>query len=268
MAKTIDSFYGTYGHFTDEILDAIRKETFGHDIGQNSWLTVDEFDRFISWLGLTSGHHVLEVASGSGGPARYLAGHAGCRVIGIDSSEEGIAAATRDAGGARGEQRVDFQRADANAPLPFDDDSFDAVVCIDAMNHFPDRLDVLREWRRVLRPGGRALFTDPVVITGPVTNEELARRSSIGLFLFVPPGVNERLIESAGLRLVRQEDVTENAATVSGRWFLARQKHKDALIRIEGEEQFAGLQEFFGAVRSLTSERRLSRIVYLVEKVA
>ena len=51
-----------------------------------------------------------------------------------------------------------------------------------------------------------------------MTNDELALRSSIGLFVFVPPGVNERLIEQAGFRLVRQEDVTDNAALVSGRW--------------------------------------------------
>ena len=68
MAKTIDSFYSTYGHFTDDILDAIRKETFGEDIGQNSWLTADELDRFLSWLDLKPGSHLLEVASGSGGP--------------------------------------------------------------------------------------------------------------------------------------------------------------------------------------------------------
>jgi hypothetical protein len=47
-----------------------------------------------------------------------------------------------------------------------------------------------------------------------------------------------------------------------------RQRYKDALLQIEGEERFAGLQQFFAAVHRLTSERRLSRIVYLVEKLA
>src|SRR5207244_7959428 len=96
----------------------------------------------------------------------------------------------------------------------------------------------------VLRPGHRALFTDPVVITGPVTNDELALRSSIGVFLFVPPGINERLIEEAGLRLVRQEDFTPSAALVAGRWHNARQRQKDDLVVVEGEEQFEGLQRF------------------------
>ena len=42
----------------------------------------------------------------------------------------------------------------------------------------------------------------------------------------------------------------------------------DAALEIEGEERFEGLQKFFAAVHSLTSERRLSRIAYLVEKPA
>jgi SAM-dependent methyltransferase len=265
MTERIDLFYNTYGHFTERVLGAVREETFGRDIGQNSWLTADEYDRFITWLGLAPGHHVLEVASGSGGPAVYLAGRAGCRVTGIDANESGVATATQGAAASDAAERVDFRTADANAPLPFGDGTFDALVCIDSMNHFENRPGVLREWRRVLRPGGRAVFTDPVVITGPVTNDELALRSSIGLFLFVPPGVNERLIEEAGLRLVRQEDVTENAALVSGRWHRARERHRDELLRMEGEERFEGLQRFFAAVHSLTAERRLSRIVYLVE---
>lgn len=238
------------------------------DIGQNSWLTVGEYDRFLPWLRLTSEHHVLEVASGSGGPALYLAKTAGCRVTGIDANEQGVTTASQMAVRSNQTQRVRFTVGDANVRLPFDDDTFDAVLCFDSMNHFPDRLAVFREWHRVLRAGHRAIFTDPVVITGPVTNDELAMRSSIGLFLFVPPGVNERLIEEAGLQLVRQADVTENAAQIAGRWHQARRRHKDDLLEVEGEQRYEGLQRFFAAVQQLTSERRPSRIAYLAEKRA
>jgi SAM-dependent methyltransferase len=265
MRSSID-LYSAYSNFSDQVLQEIREETFGRDIGQNSWLTADEYDRFISWLRLLPGDHALEVASGSGGPALYLARHTNCHVTGIDANESGVKTAT--ASSAQSRTRVLFEVVDANAELPFEDNTFDALVCIDSMNHFPDRLNVFREWRRVLRAGGRAVFTDPVVITGPVTNEELALRSLVGLFLFVPPGVNEKLLKKAGFNLVQQEDVSENAARISGRWLESRARYRDKLLRIEGEERFEGLQNFFAAVQQLTEERRLSRIVYLVEKPA
>jgi SAM-dependent methyltransferase len=266
MAKRVDLFDSTYSNFTEDVLDIIRKETFGTDIGQNSWLTVDEYERWLPWLNLTSDSHLLEVASGSGGPAGYVARATGCQVTGIDANESGVATASQLVAEAGDSNRVRFKVADATAPLPFAQGSFDALLCIDSMNHFPNRAAVFKEWCRVLRTGGRAIFTDPVLITGPVTNDELAGRSSIGLFLFVPPGVNEQLINEAGLRLVRQEDVTANAALVSGRWRDARAAHRSDLIQIEGEERFEGLQKFFAAVHQLTSERRLSRVAYLVEK--
>ena len=266
MAARLDLFDSTYGNFTEAVLQAVREETFDRDIGQNSWLTADEYDRFLTWLQPNPEHHVLEVASGSGGPAVYLASRARCRVTGIDSNPAGIAAAAKSAAHARLSERVRFRLADANESLPFDSAHFDSLFCIDSMNHFPDRLATLREWQRVLRPGGLAVFTDPVVVTGPVTNDELALRSSIGRFLFTPPGINEQLISSAGLRLLWQEDVTASAALVSGRWHAARHRHRESLLEIEGEERFAGLQRFFETVHRLTSEKRLSRIVYLAEK--
>jgi len=142
MTNRIDLFYSTYGHFSDPVLDAIRKETFGTDIGQNSWLTVDEYERLLPSLQLSAGSHALEVASGSGGPALYLARSTGCRVTGIDANESGVATATEMAARSGDSDRVRFRVADANASLPFDEDSFDALLCMDSMNHFPDRLAV------------------------------------------------------------------------------------------------------------------------------
>lgn len=267
MAAThVDLFDSTYRHFASEVLTDIRREAFGDDIGQNSWLTLDEYDRFIAWLDLRPDGYALEVACGSGGPARYLAQQSDCRVCGIDVNEHAVAVATRQSQAAQG--AVSFMRADANESLPFGNGEFDAILCIDSMNHFPNRLSVLWEWHRVLRPGGRAVFTDPVVVTGPVTSEQLAVRSSIGTFVFVPQGVNEQLIELAGFRLVLQQDVTNNAALVSGRWHRARERRRNELLASEGRSRFDGLQEFFATVHRLTSERRLSRIAYLMEKRA
>lgn len=48
LTQRVDLFDSTYGHFTEDVLATIRRETFGQDIGQNSWLTVEEYDRFIS----------------------------------------------------------------------------------------------------------------------------------------------------------------------------------------------------------------------------
>jgi ubiquinone/menaquinone biosynthesis C-methylase UbiE len=266
MNASVDLFYNAYANFNEQVLAAVREETFGQDIGQNSWLTAEEFERFIGWLDIDAGSHLLEVASGSGGPAMHVADKHGCRVTGVDVNPHGVATARRTAVAAGLTHLVKFKVADATDALPFGDCRFDGLMCIDSMNHFPDRVAALAEWRRVLKPGARAVFTDPVVVTGPVTSEELAQRSSIGLFVFVPRAVNEELIAQAGFRILRQLDVTGNAVLVSRRWREARQRFSGDLLRIEGQERFDGVQKFLAAVHRLSSERRLSRIAYLVEK--
>ena len=264
--KHVDLFDTTYTNFTDSVHDAIRRETYGQDIGQTSWITDGEYDRLLPLLSLSTESHVLEIASGSGGPALYMARSTGARVTGLDVNESGVATSNELAGKAGLTDRVHFQLGDATSRAPFADDTFDALICMDSMNHFPDRLSVFREWHRLLCSGGRAMFTDPCMITGPVTNEELALRSSIGVFLFTPPGVNESFIDQAGFKLVRREDASENCAAVAGRWRDARANHRAELLKVEGAERYEGLQRFFDSVNRLTSERRLSRILYVVEK--
>jgi len=265
MSNPVDLYNSTYGNFREQVLAVIRQETYSQDIGQNSWITTEEYDTFYSWLNLNPGDHVLEIASGSGGPALYLTQKFKCQITGVDINEEGVKTANQHAIDTNVTD-VTFQVVDVNLGLPYDNETFDAVMCIDSMNHFRDRLGYLREWQRVLKSGKRAVFTDPVVITGPVSNEELAARSSIGFFLFVPLEATKNLIQEAGFKLIRCEDVTGNIEMTSGRWHASRQKHRADLIQIEGEERYEGLQNFLSMVHKLTSERRLSRFVFLVEK--
>ena len=66
---------------------------------------------------------------------------------------------------------------DAREPLPFDDGSFDALLCVDSINHLYERTSLFRDWHRVLRPGGRLLFTNPTTVTGLIRRDEAMIRS-------------------------------------------------------------------------------------------
>jgi SAM-dependent methyltransferase len=264
----VDLYNNVYTDFASSVEAAVRRETYGEDMGQTSWLTAEEWLEFADRLGVTAGAEVLEVGSGSGGPAVYLARSRGCRVTGVDINEHGVrnAAGLAEAHGLA--DRVRFRTVDASRPLPFPDASFDAIISNDAMCHIAQRLTVLRDWHRVLRPGGRALFTDAMVLTGIVSQEELATRTSIGFYLVVPPGENERLLGEAGFEGLETQDVTGNALDVSRRWHDARARQVEALMAREGRENFDGLQRFLACVHTLSAERRLSRYAYLARKRA
>jgi len=268
VSGRVDLYDNVYGDFASRAETEIRRAAFGVDIGQSSWLTAEDWLRFAGEARVREASRVLEVGSGSGGPAVYLAEQLRCHVTGVDINENGIANAERLAVTRGVSDRTLFRAIDASASLPFPDGSFDAVLSNDAMCHIPHRREVLRDWHRVLRPGGRMLFTDALVITGQVSHDEIATRSSIGLYFFVPPGENERLIEAAGFRLLAANDETEAAAMIAQRWHDARDEHRAELTARDGEANFAGLQRFLACVHRLSSERRLSRYSYLGEKMA
>lgn len=249
-----------------DVREQVRRETYGEDLGQSGWTTTYELDRFAEMLELSAESQLLDVGCGSGGPALYLSETTGARVFGVDVLEEGTSTATRLARERGLDNRASFVHVDASERLPFDGDSFDAVLSIDAMCHLPGRLAILEEWHRVTSPDARVLFTDPTIVTGLVTGAEIAVRSAIGVYVFSVESLNERLLTEAGFDLLRREDVTENMAQISGRWRDARARFRDDLVADEGIATFEGVQGFLETCHLLASERRLSRYAYLAER--
>jgi cyclopropane fatty-acyl-phospholipid synthase-like methyltransferase len=263
------SHYNTnYGNFQTELYAQIRREAFGEDIGQNSWLTAEEQDGFLEWLDLTPGKTLLDVGCGAGGPALRIVAATGCSVVGVDVHEQAVATASSLAAERGLAERAEFRVTDANEPLPFSGLSFDAITCIDAINHFPDRPRLIAEWVRTLKPGGRLLFTDPITVTGPLTNAEIEIRSSAGFYLFVPHGYDERVITQAGLQLLACQDVSANMAKVAEARHAARASRSNALREIEGDHAYDGQQEFLALAARVAREGRLSRFAYVSNKAS
>jgi SAM-dependent methyltransferase len=259
-------YNANYGNFQKELYAEIRRKAFGDDIGQNSWLTADEQNSFLKWLNLSPAKILLDVACGSGGPALRIAALTGCSLVGIDSHEDAIAAANSLVATMALTERAKFHIADASTSLPFADAHFDAITCIDAINHLPERPRIIAEWARLLKPGGRLLFTDPITLTGPLTNAEVAVRSAAGFYLFAPHGYDESVIVQCGLRLLVCGDTTPNMATVAESRRSAREKNSADLREIEGGPAYEQQQQFLAVATRVAKEGRLSRFMYVAEK--
>src|ERR1700722_1737226 len=267
MPDKVELYDGEYGNYDADVYRQVRLETYGVDFGQTSWVTTEESAQIPISLGLTSNSSVLEIGCGSGVYALHLAQSIGCSVTGLDINALGVHNANQLASQRGMDRQAHFEVCDVSRPLPFADGSFDAVFLNDVVCHIPGRGSLLAEIYRVLKPGaGRMLFSDALVIGGIISHEEIATRSSIGFYLFSPPGENERLILGAGFTELHVTDTTEHAARTAGRWREARQKHKDRLIAAEGELKWAGLQRFLSGVQTLTEERRLLRLLYEARK--
>jgi SAM-dependent methyltransferase len=267
MSAKVDMFDIYFGSFSGPAFQSIRRDTYGEDIGQFCWITTDEFREFIGLLSVEPDDYVLDIASGSGGPAIFLSRETGAVVYGMDINEKAVGTARMLAEKEALSSRLDFRQADAREGLPYDDGQFQAVVCIDSIQNIGGRARLLGEGFRVLRPGGQLLYTDTHVLTGTITFEEIAERANIKMhFDFTPPGENERLLASIGFDLEMRRDVTENMVLISRRMHDARRRYHDELMIAEEEEEFENTQRFLLGLHVLASDGRLSRFVYVARK--
>ena len=199
--------------------------------------------------GLRQGQAVLDAACGTGIVARTAAGRVGAtgRVTGIDLNEGMLTVARRI------RPDLDWRRADV-AALPFEDGTFDAVLCQMALMFFPDRVGALREMARVTAAGGIVALVVPAALDsqpayGPFV--EMASRvagpdaaSLLGTYWACGnPGDLRRTAESAGLDVVDLSTVAGTARFGSADDLASTEVQASPLAERISEATFAAIRD-------------------------
>lgn len=182
--------------------------------------------------------HLLDIGSGIGGPARYMARRFGCRVTGIDLTAEFCGVARHLSRLLGLEDRVRFELGDALA-MPLAGNSFDGAYSMNVSMNIADKAGLYREIRRVMKSGGWLMLSELAKGPGPELDYPTPWASSAQSSFLSTPEETRRGLEDAGFEVVQMRETAEQvkAFGVRSREMVARGEkppHR-AVMLIHGE---------------------------------
>ena len=231
----IDGFSATYqGLASSEIMLGIERTVCGCDYGCTSWTTRDETRDIGERLGLAPGVRLLDIGSGAGWPALYLARESGCGVTLSDLPLDGLLIAQKRAEADGLSDRCGVVQADG-AALPFDDASFDAIYHSDVLCCLLDKQGVLESCRWVIRGGGRMVFS--VILIAPDLSADDYAVAAGGGPTFIETDIPyPEMLEQSGWQITDQTDQTADYFDTFRKMFELERANEDELIRLRGAD--------------------------------
>ena len=216
------TYYDTHPINEQQILEKLRRDGISLDglseavlqsYDQDHYGGIDITEQLGEDAHIADDHHVLDVCSGVGGPARYFAHHRGCRVTGLDLTDSRVAGATRLTALVGLDDRVDFRQGDAQA-MPFADDSFDVAISQEALLHVPDKEAVIRECARVLKPGGMLAFTDLTQRQSIASDDMLKLGKALASVNFATADMYRQWLQATGFTVILDVDRSEELKAI------------------------------------------------------
>ena len=210
---------------------------------------LDATEEIAGMLKVAFTDRLLDIGSGIGGPARYMANRFGCMVTGIDLTQEFCEAARHLTRLTGLESKVDFEEGDALS-MPFADASFEGAYSMNVSMNIADKAALYREIQRVLKPGGWLMLSELAKGPGaPLDYPTPWAATAESSFLSTPEETKQGL-EAGGFEIV---DFRETAEEVKA-WG-ARSK---ALVDAGGKPPHRAVQLIHGD-KALPAMRNSSR---------
>ncbi len=231
----IDRYSATYQRLTSsEIMLGIERAVCGCDYGCTSWTTRDETRDIRDRLGLAPGVRLLDIGSGAGWPALYLAQESGCHAVLTDLPPEGLKAAKRRAEADGLAERCEIVQADG-ADLPFGDASFDAIYHSDVLCCHLNKPGVLEQCRRVIKETGRMVFS-VILIKPGLKDADYAVAANGGPTFIETDTAYPDMLEQSGWDIAERIDQTAAYYDTFRKMYAQERANEIELIRLRGAE--------------------------------
>lgn len=213
-------------------------------------------------LGLTQDCHVLDLCSGIGGPARFLARKYGCKVTGIDITEFNYQTAQKRTREAGLDHLVNFVHGNA-LEIPFPDQSFTHVFGCDAWIYFPDKVQLYKSAYRVLKPKGVISFTD---WASDIPNLHFHTEEFIGPNYIESIANYTSMLKVAGFDSIQHYDTTGPASKDILSTIYQQVIRRDKIIQAVGSEIYFVTLDMWAELIAYLSEGRATHGCFIAQK--
>lgn len=237
-------FDATFAPPVSQVEIEVWREVLGAEypegLDAHSYISRTELAQFVDAVRAGPDGLLVDIGCGRGGPGLWVAAHTGARIVGVDIAASALAAARQRAESLGLQDRAEY-RLGGFEQLPLTDGEADALMSVDALLFSVDKAEAAREMHRVLRPGGRLVFTSWDYYRQPEGR---------------PPQVPDHrpLLEAAGFHVVSYDETTDwqDRQTRIGDGLLARVDELAAATGEDVEELRAGLQQMQATMASMT----------------
>ncbi|MFX0210625.1 MAG: class I SAM-dependent methyltransferase [Candidatus Hodarchaeota archaeon] len=226
-----------------------------------------ETKRLAEKAGIGENTYILDICSALGGPARYLATNYKARIVGLDITETMLKKAIERTENAGLSNLIEFRKGSA-MDIPAKANSFDVVWGQDAWCYVLNKTQLIAEAVRVCKPGGRIAFTDWILGSAPMNEEE---SEFLHTFMIFPnmqtlKGYEELLVKN-NCEILEIEDLQGDFANHLHIYYEKLQGFKDVIVKGFGEDLYQAAEDGVHAWVKAADDRKVSRGLWLAKKL-